>query len=72
MLAIFVDEEEVAAVGSKGGFDGRLDGDAGADVGEDLTSSLGLVGALTISVCVLGMWVRWFEVPSLRTMIVGV
>lgn len=42
--AIFVDKQEIAAVWAQCAFDGRLNGYACVDVGDDLSSALRLVG----------------------------
>jgi hypothetical protein len=45
LATVGVDHEQVTAVRAESALDCRLDGEAGVDVGDDLSSALGLVGA---------------------------
>ena len=40
LLAILVDHKQVTAIGAECGLDGRLDSEAGVDVGDDLALAL--------------------------------
>lgn len=45
LLAIFIDHEQVPAIGTQGRFDSGLNGETGIDIGDNLTFALGSIGS---------------------------